>query len=92
VKDDSVSIKLPPAKILDVITNPSDIETFIETGTWSEEEVRAVKNAARRQLLEEAGRQQLLQKATNRSRAIIEQFLRTSGFRKVTVLPPVSHV
>ena len=28
VKDDSVSITLPAAKILEVITNPSDIETF----------------------------------------------------------------
>ncbi|MES2646303.1 MAG: DUF4230 domain-containing protein [Bacteroidota bacterium] len=87
VKEDSVSMTLPPAKILDVITNPSDIETFIESGSWSEDEVKAVKNAARRQLLEEANRQQLLQKATLRSRIIIEQLLRSMGFKKVTLQP-----
>ena len=85
VKDDSVSITLPKAKYLDIITNPSDIETFIENGKWTDAEVTAVKNSARRQLLQEAEKQQLLKQASDRSKLIIDQFLRTSGFRKVTV-------
>ncbi|CAN5722706.1 hypothetical protein BH10BAC3_BH10BAC3_26020 [soil metagenome] len=85
VKDDSVRITIPKAKYLDVITNPSDIETFIENGKWTDAEVTAVKNSARRQLLQEAEKQQLLKQASGRSKLIIEQFLRTSGFKKVTV-------
>ena len=85
VKDDSVSIMLPAAEILEVITNPADIETFVENGKWSDDEVRAVKNAARRHLLEEAAKQQLLKQASERSKLVIEQFLRSVGFKKVNI-------
>ena len=47
VNHDSVTLTLPPARYLDVITNPSDIEIFAETGEWTDEEVRAVKISAR---------------------------------------------
>ena len=86
VNHDSVTLTLPPAKYLDVITNPSDIEIFAETGEWTDEEVRAVKISARKKLLEEAARQQLLKKASERSRILIEQFLRSCGFKQVTIL------
>ena len=48
VSGDSVSVRLPQARILDMITNPSDFSTFTETGTWSNEAVTAVKLKARR--------------------------------------------
>ena len=85
IKDDSVSIMLPAAEILEVITNPADMETFIENGKWSDDEVRAVKNAARRHLLEEAAKQQLLKQASERSKLVIEQFLRSAGFKKINI-------
>lgn len=33
-KGDSVSLGLPPARILGVIINPTGVETFIENGEW----------------------------------------------------------
>jgi hypothetical protein len=85
VKKDSVSVSLPPAKILEVITNPSDFETFIETGTWTDSEVRAVKNKAQRLLLQNAARQQLVKKANEQSAAAVEQMMRSLGFNHVHI-------
>ena len=85
VKDDSVSIAIPAAKITDVFLNPSGIETFYETGTWSNEEVTAVKQSARRRLLAEADRQQLLGKATAKAKAVLEQFLQAAQFKKINI-------
>lgn len=85
VEEDSVSIRLPPAEILDVVTNPSDFETFAEKGKWSDEEIRLVKLSARRQLEQEAADQHLLKKANERSRMVIQEFLRLAGFTKINL-------
>ena len=84
-KEDSVSLLLPAPAILGVITNPADFETFTEDGTWSNTDVQLVKAGARRKLLQAAADQHLLQQAGNRSKAVLEQFLRTSGFTKVNI-------
>jgi hypothetical protein len=81
---DSVSIRLPKATITEVITNPADFETFVENGYWTNTEVIAVKEKARRQLLGMAWRQNLPAKADARARQVLELFLRQSGFRVVT--------
>ena len=86
VKDDSVRLFLPGPKITDVFINPSGTETFYENGQWSNDEVVAVKKAARNRLLAEAGKQQLLQKAAAKAKAVLEQFLRLSGFKKITII------
>jgi hypothetical protein len=86
VHNDSVSITLPAASYLDIITNPSDIETFLEQGKWTGEEVQAVKNKARRELMQKAAAQQLLQQAAGQSATAIEQMLRLYGFAKVTII------
>ena len=85
VKDDSVSITIPPATITDVFINPSGIETFYESGTWSNEEVVLVKESAKRKLIAEAERQQLLQKADAKAKAVIEQFLKAAQFKKINI-------
>jgi hypothetical protein len=85
VEGDSVSLLLPRAEILDAIMNPSDFETFSETGEWSSEAVTAVKVKARKKMIEKALQQGILNKADARSTALLENFLRGIGFRKVTV-------
>ena len=82
---DSVSLLLPRAEILDAIMNPSDFETFSETGEWSSEAVTAVKVKARKKMIEKALQQGILNKADARSTALLENFLRGFGFRKVTI-------
>jgi hypothetical protein len=85
VHGDSVSLLLPRAEILDVIMNPSDFETFSETGEWSSEAVTAVKVKARKKMIDKALQQGILNKANTRSIALLENFLRGFGFKKVTV-------
>jgi hypothetical protein len=85
VQGDSVSLLLPRAEILDAIMNPSDFETFSETGEWSSEAVTAVKIKARKKMIEKALQQGILNKADARSTALLENFLRGFGFKKVTV-------
>ena len=85
VQDDSVSLKLPRPVITDFFINPSDVETFYEQGKWTNEEVTAVKAIARRQLQQEANRQNLLGKAADKAQSVLTSFLQASGFTKITI-------
>jgi hypothetical protein len=85
VADDSVALMLPPAEILDVIMNPSDITTFSETGHWTPDEITQVKTRAKNKLEQRALQQQILTKANQRAVVVMENFLRSVGFQKVLV-------
>lgn len=85
VKDDSVSLRLPPAAILQVILNPSGFEVFDETGTWTDDEVKAVKLKLREKLVANAMEQGVLKQASTRAIKLMENFLSTAGFKKITV-------
>jgi hypothetical protein len=85
IKGDSVSIHLPKAEILTTIMNPSDFETFSETGTWSPEDVTAVKLNAREKLVSRALQQDILGKAGIKSRQVTERFLRLLGFTRISI-------
>ena len=86
VKGDSVSVKLPKALILQAIINPSDFDTFEETGTWTDAEVRAVKIKLRDKLIITVLRQNILQKASDKAKLLMENFLTAAGFKKVNVI------
>lgn len=86
IEKDSVSLSLPAAQILDAIMNPSDFEIFIEQGFWNNDAVTAVKIKARSIMVKRALQQQILQKATDRSKTLMENFLRNSGYSKVNVI------
>lgn len=85
VHGDSVAVILPQAEILDAIINPSGIDTFSETGAWNDNEITAVKIKARNKMIDRALKQHILQKANDRSMMLMENFLKSSGFKKVTV-------
>ena len=84
-KDDSISIILPPAKIIDVVTNPSDFSTFVETGDWEPAAVTALKQKARDRILQRALSSGIIYRADQRSKLIMENFLRSMGFEKILV-------
>lgn len=86
INEDSIALTLPKPEILDAIINPSGFETFDETGEWSSEAVNAVKVKARNKMIERALEQNILEKAGQRSIVLMENFLRSAGFKKVTVL------
>ena len=85
-KEDSVRIRLPKAELLNVITNPSDFETFIEKGEWSDAAVKTLKLTARGRLAAKALSLQLIPKANDRARLVVEQLLRSMGFKKVLII------
>jgi hypothetical protein len=86
VEEDSVTIRLPQAEILEVIVNPSGFSTFTETGVWSPDAVNLVKAKAKRVIEYRAIQKNILQMAESRSRMLMENFLRSAGFKKVTIL------
>ena len=83
--DDSISLVLPPSKILDVISNPSDFSTFIETGDWPPAAVTSLKQKARALILNRALSNGILFRADQRSKLIMENFLRSLGFQKINI-------
>lgn len=85
LKDDSVSIRLPKAEILQVIINPSDFETFEEKGKWADDEVKAVKIKLREKLIANSLQQNILPKASAKAILILQNFLSQTGFKKVQV-------
>lgn len=85
LKADSVSIALPTTKILDAIVNPSQFEIFIEEKGWNPSEVNNLKVSARNQMIARAITQGLLVKAKEKTRLIMENFLRSLGFKKIVI-------
>jgi hypothetical protein len=83
IKNDTVTVRLPKAQILDAILNPGDFETFVEKGDWSAQEVILVKAQARRKMIDRAVRQNILQKADEKSKSVLENFLRSTGYKEV---------
>jgi hypothetical protein len=82
----SISLKLPKVQILDVITNPSDFETFEESGKWSYEEVKGFKNEARSLLVKNALESGIFELAEKNGREMLTALLFALGFKEVNVL------
>jgi hypothetical protein len=76
---------LPHAKILQTIVNPSGFETFAEKGDWSEAAVTALKIKISNEINHRAIQQNVLVKADERCKNIMEVFMRNTGFKKVSV-------
>jgi hypothetical protein len=83
---DSISISLPAASILEVVMNPSDFDTFIESGNWTPDAVTRVKVKAREMLTRRALEQGIIPKAQARGELLLGNFFRAAGFGKVTFL------
>jgi Protein of unknown function (DUF4230) len=86
LQNDSVSITLPAAEVLDAIVNPSQFEIFIEEKGWSSQELSNLKVSARQLMIKRASEQGLLIKASTKAKIIMEAFLRSAGFKKISVL------
>ena len=85
VSGDSVHVAVPHAGILQTILNPSDFETFIEEGKWSEDAVTALKIKIRNKINLQALQQGIPEKADARCKIILENYLKNTGFKKVSI-------
>jgi hypothetical protein len=85
ISGDTVWLQLPRTKILDAIINPSGYEIFVENGNWSPQAVTAVKLKAREKMIDHAFEQNIIDKASMKTKAVMEDFLHAAGF-KIIVL------
>ncbi|HOW44004.1 MAG TPA: DUF4230 domain-containing protein [Candidatus Aminicenantes bacterium] len=86
----SIVVKLPPARVLDVVINPSGFETFIEEGEISFEESKRFHEDARRIFDENARRKGILRNSAEQGRQMLEKFFRLLGFETVDIIIPAS--
>ena len=85
VGDTAINLMLPPPKILDIITNPTDIRIFSEKGDWSQDEVNLVANAGRLKLLQLVLDERLLATAEENGKRQITSFFTTFGLKRVNI-------
>jgi hypothetical protein len=72
ITGDTLVLTLPPAEIIDVIVNPSDFDSFAETGSWTGAEVALVKAQAKRKLIQRALQQQVLDRARTQAVKVVQ--------------------
>ncbi len=80
---DTVWLHLPRTQIIDAIINPGDFETFVENGNWSPDAVTAVKLKARQKIIDHAFEQNIIDKASMKTKAVMEDFLHAAGFKVI---------
>ena len=85
VKGDTVNIKLPAPKILDVISNPSDYRIFEETGDWKHDEIVAMQVQGKERMLQNALEDNILEKANIIGKERVATLFATFGFNVVNV-------
>ncbi|MDQ6755731.1 MAG: DUF4230 domain-containing protein [Bacteroidota bacterium] len=83
VLKDTVLMQLPSTKILDVIINPGDYETFEENGNWTQEAVTELKIKARIKLKADAFDKKIIESAETKAKSVLEDFLKAVGFKVV---------
>ncbi len=89
-RDKSIVVKLPPARILDVVINPSGFETFIEVGEITFEESKKFHEDARRIFDRNAREKGILKNSAEQGRQMLEKFFRLLGFESVDIIIPES--
>lgn len=80
---DSLHIRLPKARVLEVIVNPTDVETFSEEGTWNQQAVTALKAKAQYRITKNALNQGVLRRSDEKARNLVEQLMVNAGYKKV---------
>lgn len=89
-RDKSIVVKLPPARILDVVINPSGFETFIEQGQITFEDSKKFHEDARRIFDRNAREKGILKNSAEQGRQMLEKFFRLLGFESVDIIIPES--
>ena len=81
---DSLYLTLPPAQVLDVVLNPSDIEVFVEEGDWNPATVAALKNTISAIAMEHVAQKGLLEQAQRKAVDVLTRFFESTG-KKVVI-------
>ena len=89
-RDRAIVVKLPPARVLEVIINPSGFDTFIEEGEITFEESKKFHEHARLIFERNALRKGILKNSAEQGREMLEKFFRLLGFETVDIIIPDS--
>ncbi len=82
-----LTIQIPQAKILDVISNPKDCDIYAETGKWSDEEKNEMLKSVKEKIKQDAIDRNVLAEA-EKGRAKIQILLQSFGYETVNILTP----
>lgn len=82
---DTLKVKLPEAVVFDIIVNPSDVEIFHRSGTWSDSEIKAVLSSARSVIGKDAAASGILEKATKSGQEKLIRLFQNAGFKNVVL-------
>ncbi len=85
INNDTITLVIPKAVILDAIINPSDFEVFDEKGNWNFKAVTMVKMKAKQKMIDRALQKNILAKADAKARMVMENFLKSTGYKVVNV-------
>lgn len=85
ISGDSLFLSLEPAKIFDIIINPSGYDVFVEKGKWSHDQMTTIKDDARNKLAANANAYGILDKATEFGTEKLSAVLKTFGYKEVVV-------
>ena len=85
-RDKSIVVKLPPARILEVVINPSGFDTFIEEGEITFEDSKKFHEDARRIFDRHAREKGILKNSSEQGRQMLEKFFRLLGFESVDII------
>ena len=85
INGDSLFVALEPAKIFDIIINPSGYDVFVEKGKWSHNQMTTIKDDARNKLAANANAYGILDKATEYGTEKLSAVLKTFGYKEVVV-------
>ena len=85
INGDSLFVALEPAKIFDIIINPSGYDVFVEKGKWSHNQMTTIKDDARNKLAANANAYGILEKATEIGTEKLSAVLKTFGYKEVVV-------
>ena len=85
VKDSMCTISIKSAEVVNTVINPSDFTIFIDEGDWSPEEVQELKLMAVKKVENYALQNNILEKANERTKKLLTEFLKSVGFLVVNV-------
>jgi len=85
IDENTIELKLPKVKIIETITNPSDFETYEESGTWSFEEIKEFKNKAREKIENSAIEGGILELAEKSGIEKLKSLIEAFGFKQVII-------
>ena len=84
VNGDTLFIKLPQAKFLETIVNPTHLDIFSESGSWDfPKELQDVIKFAKETVEQRAVNDNILEKADKSGRKILECLFSTMGFKVI---------